>query len=128
MRLSYAILALAIMSTPSFASEFPYGDWAVVEVSSSPATIEQTMTFLEDGSVSGEGGCNSFGGMYEAKGHALALMNVFSTQMACPDLDAEGAFFAAMTSVAAWAAEDGSLLLLDAAGETAIKLTPSSLD
>lgn len=128
MRLSYAAMAFAVMSTAALAADFPYGNWAVAEVSGAPAKASQTMTFLEDGSVSGEGGCNSFGGMYEAQGQDLAFMNVFSTQMACPDLEAEGRFFAALTAVSTWDMDGSELLLLNGDGATVLELTPLKQD
>lgn len=47
---------------------------------------EVTLKFENDGTLNGHGGCNGFGGEYEAAANgSLTITNVFSTLMACAD-------------------------------------------
>lgn len=44
-----------------------------------------TLTFGADGSVGGSGGCNSYGGEYQAQDNTLTLSKLVSTMRACVD-------------------------------------------
>ena len=46
---------------------------------------EATLTFGDDGTVGGSGGCNSLGGKYEVKGSQITFSDITSTLMACED-------------------------------------------
>lgn len=51
----------------------------------------------ENNSVTGNGGCNSFGGTLELTGDGeIAISDIVSTQMACPNLDIENQFHEAL--------------------------------
>ncbi|MCS7071604.1 MAG: META domain-containing protein, partial [Anaerolinea sp.] len=73
----------------------------------------------DQGRVSGSGGCNRYGGSYDVNGDAIRFSGLFSTMMACPYLDVEQAFFAALGSAAAFELRDDSLIIrYGDAGET----------
>jgi heat shock protein HslJ len=64
------------------------GEWKLVSYGNvtnpTPAVpdVETTVKF-ENGKVSGNLGCNSFGGDYEMKGNTVVFGSMFSTQMYC---------------------------------------------
>jgi heat shock protein HslJ len=52
-----------------------------------------------DQRVSGNGGCNSFGGKFSLQeNNGISFSQVFSTQMACDNLATEAAFFKALNA------------------------------
>jgi len=53
----------------------------------------QFIRFGADGKVSGNGGCNRFGGSFEEDGSLLTFGPLMSTKMACEVLDSEQIFF-----------------------------------
>lgn len=80
--------------------------------------VTTTLTFHRDGSVSGNGGCNNFGGHARFNGEALKIDDVFSTMMACEEVKSgqERAFLAALENVASYRLDGDMLVLLDGAG------------
>ncbi|WP_353643139.1 META domain-containing protein [Mesorhizobium sp. WSM2239] len=82
------------------------------------AGVASTLTFDEEGKISGNGGCNSFGGQASFDGAKLKISDVFSTMMACeqPKVKQEAAFLAALAKTASYTVEDGTLTLLDGSG------------
>ncbi len=40
---------------------------------------------FDDGKVSGSAGCNTFGGSYQVDGDKIAISELFTTLMACPE-------------------------------------------
>jgi heat shock protein HslJ len=53
-------------------------------VSSADAPV-QTLRFGQDGTLSGNAGCNNFSGTYKIKGNQLQIGQVGATKMACMD-------------------------------------------
>lgn len=47
--------------------------------------VDTSITFNEDDSVNGNGGCNSFGGKYKLSGEKIVFSEMFSTEMACEE-------------------------------------------
>jgi putative lipoprotein len=82
------------------------------------AGVTSTLTFNDDGNVSGNGGCNSFGGKATVDGSKLKFGDLFSTMMACEEakMKQEAAFLAALEKTASYRIENGTLILLDGAG------------
>lgn len=89
------------------------------------AGITSTLTFDDDGNVSGNGGCNRFGGPATFDGAKLKFGDLFSSMMACeePKMKQEAAFLAALEKTASYTVEDGTLTLLDQAGAAVATLT-----
>lgn len=57
-----------------------------------------SMTINADGSVNGNAGCNNYRTNYKLDGDVISFGVVMSTKMACPDLEGETLFTAALTS------------------------------
>lgn len=87
-------------------------------VSSVIAGTEATVSFGEDGSVTGSGGCNRYGGTYTVDGDTITIGDVTSTQMACSGAigQQEQAFFAGLSEAASFTIEGASLTVYDAQG------------
>jgi len=73
---------------------------------------------FQDGTVSGNGGCNNYSGTYETSGPELTIGPLASTMMACPSpqMELESAFLAAMGETASYAIEGEELVLSDVGG------------
>lgn len=72
----------------------------------------------EDNRINGFAGCNSFGGIYEIVGeesfeNKITFSQVFSTQMACPDLSIESELFKALEATASYQISKKTLSLYD---------------
>lgn len=75
--------------------------WKLIELNSKPVTMGQNQTREQhmilqasDSTVKGFGGCNGFGGKYEAKpGDRIKFSKIVSTMMACESLETENAYF-----------------------------------
>ncbi len=73
--------------------------WRLVSLNGADFTASATLTFLPDGTLQGDGPCNSFGGQLTALPPAWALGPVRSTRIACDALEAEAAFFSALSAM-----------------------------
>ena len=73
---------------------------------------------FKESDVSGQGGCNRFGGRYTFDGNALKIGPLVSTRMACePEvMDAEQAWFRLLESASAAEATPTTLVLKDGNG------------
>lgn len=92
--------------------------WTVISIDGVPMTARPTMTFAEDGTVSGSGGCNQYSAAFRMDGAAIAVGQVASTLMGCDgDRGAqEAAFLGALQGATTWRqADDGNLVLGGAA-------------
>lgn len=77
---------------------------------------EVTAVFGGGGSVAGSGGCNTYNGPYTVDGATIAIGPLVATRMACPTLDQETAFFAALEASTTFAISGDTLELRDDAG------------
>jgi heat shock protein HslJ len=75
---------------------------------------DATLTFGEDGIVSGSGGCNSLGGEYEVNNQTITFSNVTSTLMACdePRMAQEGAVTQVLSSTAEFEIDGNTLTIV----------------
>lgn len=111
-------------STPSSG---PYGKWRVVEIGELVAgAAETTLEIAQDGTVSGAGGCNGYGGEAVITGGAIEFGPMFSTMMACEPaiMDQELAYLTALKSVQGWRHQGGDLVLFDATAHAVVRLEP----
>lgn len=122
------LAALLLVSFPSLAADSPLGAWRVVSLVDAPDAMDigQSIQFFADGSVSGEGGCNSFGGLHSIDGERLEITNLLSTERVCDLQGIEARYFDALAAVRGWRTEAAGLILVDAAGAPLIGLAPSS--
>jgi heat shock protein HslJ len=120
-----ALLALALLTSPAMADDANPTTWRLVSLNGADFTARATMVFLSDGTLQGEGPCNSFGGQLSALPPTWSLGPVRATRMACDALDAEGAYFTALSAMTAadetadtltLTAPDGSSMVFTAAG------------
>ena len=98
--------------------------WTLVEGTGVTTPNDVSLTLqLEDGRVSGSGGCNRFTSSYEEEGNSISFGSVASTRMACPDeiMSAERAYLAALGSAAWWSASGNELVLSDSSGEELLR-------
>lgn len=85
--------------------------WQLVEQGGSAVEPFVTLSFDEQGGAGGNGGCNVYGGSYSLDGDSITFDGLFSTMMACPALDVEQAFFAALSSATTFALTDDGLVI-----------------
>jgi len=84
-------LSLIVVACASGKSATLAGTWKLTAYgpkdSPSPAVpdAEATLSFGNDGTVGGSGGCNSLGGTYEGDGNQITFHDITSTLMACDD-------------------------------------------
>ncbi len=95
--------------------------WTVVSIAGAPTLAEArpTMTFAQDATVSGSGGCNQYSGAFRTGGDAFAVAEVSSTLMGC-DGDRgrqEGAFLGALQGANTWRQDENGNLIISGAGD-----------
>lgn len=81
--------------------------------------VSTTLNIGDDGSIGGNGGCNTYGGSISFSGESgIEISEVFSTMMACPDpaMAQERSYFDALGLAAQYRLEDDRLILLDGDG------------
>jgi heat shock protein HslJ len=74
---------------------------------------EAGLTFKDDGTVTGNSGCNGLGGNYKVEGDQITFDQITSTLMACDDarMAQEGAVHQVLTDTAAFKIEGNTLTL-----------------
>jgi heat shock protein HslJ len=95
------------------------------------ADTEATLSFGEDGRVSGSDGCNRFSTSYTVDGDSITIApSGASTMMACPEpvMTQAQAFAAALGSAATYAVDGASLTLNDSAGTAVATFDAVSTD
>lgn len=96
------------------------GAWALVTLGGQPAQAggDASMTFGEDGALSGSTGCNLFSGSWERDGDTLTLSPGALTQRACPEplMAQEQQFLAALAATTRYRLDDDRLTLEDEQG------------
>ena len=87
-------------------------------VSSLVADTTVTAVFAEDGTISGNAGCNTYNGTYEASGKDLTIGPLATTRMACePDVsEQEANYLAALGRVTTYTIRGDQLELRDDEG------------
>jgi len=111
-------------STPSTGA---YGKWRAIEIGELVAgAAETTLEIARDGTVSGDAGCNGYGGNATIIGGAIEFGPLISTQMACDPaiMTQELTYFAALENVQGWRREGGNLVLFDASAAAIVRLQP----
>ena len=81
-----------------------------------------------DHTISGSGGCNSFGGSYSIFGNSLRFGEMRSTLIACLDtaaMDQESAYLQALGAVESYRLDGDTLTLEGGSGRTAITFSPA---
>lgn len=96
--------------------------WTFVSIGGTPVTAGRPTSLIFDGNrLSGSAGCNRFSGGYALDGATLRAGPLMATEMACPGMELEQAFFKLMASpVGLTFADDGMLILTGSEGRTAV--------
>ena len=80
-----------------------HGDWIVEKIGGSPVRekTEVSLSFSDDGEVSGSASCNRYFGGFVLTGEGLSIKDAGSTMMMCdqPVMDQEAAFLKALKEV-----------------------------
>jgi heat shock protein HslJ len=125
--LALAGLLLAACS-PSASTELT-GDWQLVSygnpASPTPAAPDvDTVIEFTDGQISGNVGCNGFGGRYSVKGGSLTFTEMISTLMFCegPVGDQETATLSVLRDTATFLLDGDTLTITSADGSSVVVL------
>ncbi|MCT4559142.1 MAG: META domain-containing protein [Pelagimonas sp.] len=86
-------------------------DWQLVSLNGQAPKAPASIYFEADGRVHGQAPCNRFFGMQSAALPTLSLGPIGSTKRACPYLDEEADYFAALNTVTHVARDSGDLVL-----------------
>lgn len=105
--------------------------WTLTEVGGEPAvaTAIATLTFADDGTLSGNTGCNDFTTSYEVDGSSLTVTQpVAATLRACeePVMNQETAVFEALAATTKFSISGSELQLLDGSGATLARYAAES--
>ncbi|WP_311794325.1 META domain-containing protein [Ferirhizobium litorale] len=129
-----SILMHRVAEQPDPSAAAPDGvkaiQWRLVKLGGKDAApdVDTNLTFHEDGTVSGSGGCNRIGGGAKFTGQKVKFGKFFGTMMACDEAKTrqESAFLEILPSVEAYALDGDTLILLDAGGAAVaqFKATP----
>ncbi|RYD40653.1 MAG: META domain-containing protein [Sphingomonadales bacterium] len=97
-------------------------NWTFVSIGGIPVTSDRPTALQFDGErLSGSAGCNRFSGRYTAADGTLTAGPLMATEMACPGMELEQAFFKLMASpVSLTFADEGTLTLTGSEGQTAV--------
>jgi len=96
-------------------------EWVLFEmdgVKYEPASGKSVTLKLDskEKSIGGRAPCNTYGGPYTKSSNKLSFGNLFSTEMACDELDKETAYFKQMQKVFAYQISGDKLYLFDSTG------------
>lgn len=114
--LALPLVLLACVPAPEFK---PY-HWKLVSLGGKPFTATATLALDESGKrVLGQAPCNTWSGRVVNRPDPVwAIRDVVTTEMACPDLAAEQAFYAGLARATHMAVGIGYLRLTDTRGFT----------
>lgn len=79
--------------------EYLAPQWMLTAVDGAPFPARATIDLSEPGKITGQGPCNRFFGGYEGSLPDFRPGALASTKMACPDMAAEAALFAALAAM-----------------------------
>ncbi len=96
-------------------------------VTPAPAQNVPTLDFSDDGKISGNGGCNGFGGLYEVgEGNSLKLTEIMSTLMACDNTDIETPYFNALNEAESYILVNDVLQITSSNGTVVLTFAKSA--
>lgn len=101
------------------------GQWKLVSFNQTPAAPDvETSIEFKDGQMSGNVGCNGFGGEYKVKGDAVEFGPVMSTMMFCegPVGEQETGTLAVLQGKTSFAINENILTITSADGKSVIVL------
>lgn len=92
------------------------GTWRLSALDGADYSAEATMTLGKGGAVTGTAPCNGWSATQSAPYPWFELSQILSTRRACPDLQAETAFFTALSQMTLSEVAGDTLLLTNDAG------------
>ena len=99
--------------------------WTLSEIDGTAFAASATLTFPETGQIAGKAPCNSYTGKMDAPYPWFETGPLAATRMACPDLEAETTFFAALDEMSQSEVSGETMILSNEAGrEMVFKTTP----
>ena len=119
--------AMQVVAKASTPAGLPGTSWQVVNYNNGKQAVvglltgtEINLNFGADGQVSGNSGCNTYSGGYQASGNALKVGPLASTMMACESpagvMDQEQQYLAALQNAATYEIAGDTLTIRDASG------------
>lgn len=94
----------------------PTAVYRLTEIGGEPFTARASISFPRQGLVTGEAPCNTWSASQSVPYPWLDLGPIAATRRACPDLNAETAFFDALGTMTLAVVENGVLTLSNDAG------------
>ena len=112
--------ALALAACQSVAQNDGLGGpdttWRLVTLDGAAFAATATLTFPDGRRLTGQAPCNSYFGALTATYPAFAAPVIGASKRACPDLQAEQAYFTALSAVTKATRDGDRLILSDASG------------
>ncbi|WP_116597962.1 META domain-containing protein [Primorskyibacter marinus] len=96
------------------------GTWQLSALDGADYSAKATMTLGKGGAITGTAPCNSWSAMQSAPYPWFDLSPIISTRRACPDLQAETAFFTVLSQMTLSEVAGDTLLLTNDAGREMI--------
>jgi len=125
--LSVFCILLGILTACASGPDLTGTRWQLTQLNGQPALEGVTITLnLEESSLGGSDGCNTYGGSYTTKGSAFKTGgDIFSTMMFCSDEinNQATAYYNILNQVASFTLQDQTLTLLDASGMVLAEFT-----
>ncbi len=128
-RMILFVIALSLLSACSASPAVDiFGDWSLVaygDKDEPTSAIEQVDSYIKfaAGQVSGNVGCNSFGGSYQLKGNTITFDSVMSTAMYCEQTMEQEAGVLAVLQGSVTVKMEGDLLTLTSEDGQVVVLT-----
>ena len=114
------LLAVSLLAACASAPNLKSTRWQLTQLNGQPALEGVTVTLnLEEESLGGSDGCNTYGGSYTSKGSAFKTGgDFFSTMMYCSDtINSQAtAYYTALDQATSFTLQDNTLSLMDAGG------------
>jgi heat shock protein HslJ len=127
--LSLGFLAILVSACAPTPSADILGSWTLVAYGDpsnpTPAlpNVETSIEFKSDGALSGNVGCNGFGGDYKVTGEAIEFGPVMMTEMFCEAIaEQESAVVKVLTGSAGFSLEGNTLTITSEDGSAVIVL------
>lgn len=90
--------------------------WTLHSIDGQRAPANVTLSFPETGRIAGQAPCNSYSGKLDAPYPWFEVTDLTATRIACPNLEAEGTYFAALMTMTQSEVSGHVLILRNDAG------------
>ena len=115
----YLLILVILLSACTTQATSLIGKWKLISYGSADSLTaavpdaDAALTFSDDGTLTGSGGCNSLGGEYTVEGNQITFGAITSTLMACDEARSaqESAVMQVLTNTAEFELEDQTLTI-----------------